>query len=194
MIVDINLIEEKEKRNLTPWLIVGVTLLIALILLFFFWFESRQISSEQKLTQEQIKEIREEQAVTEGNHITESEGKVKELREARNSVEDTLFPTIPILERMIVLLPERGYIENYSYQVNQTIEIEVRFDSLQKTATYTDALLAEEFIEDVELRDVFTESPEEGLNQFEFRPRYLASFSVVVNRQYSPEEEGDKDD
>jgi len=181
MIVEINLLEEKEKRNIVPFIIafVGIFLLIATFVAI--GLQKQSVESKQEEIQNNIDRVRQEQSEYQAILRDETQEDRRQLQQAVEKVEGSIFPSVSLLERMIALLPERGYFERYIYTKDNNLQLIVRFDSLQEVAAYTNTLLEEKGIENVELSNITTEQINEQYDPLEYRPRYIANYQVDID-------------
>ncbi|MCP3030460.1 hypothetical protein LF817_03815 [Halobacillus sp. A1] len=179
MMVDINLLEEKEKKNRTPLFIIIAAMSAALIMFVIFMLSSQQLTKERDLNTERIEQLHQAQEKMQLTMTGEKAEAEDKLQEAHDGIMDSAVPTVPALEKMIGLLPERGYIENYIL-MDRSVEVQVRFDSFQQAAAYTDALLYDPLFENVELVDILSSETEADLDSFEYRTGYSASYSLNI--------------
>ncbi|RDY66068.1 hypothetical protein DXT76_21280, partial [Halobacillus trueperi] len=60
------------------------------------------------------------------------------------------------------------------------ITVNVRFDTIQEAAKYTNTLLQKSFISDVELAGVDTDVVDDTEDLYDYQPRYIASYYIVL--------------
>ncbi|MCA0969930.1 hypothetical protein LCM20_04965 [Halobacillus litoralis] len=188
MVIDINLLEEKEQSNRLPVLIIGAGVILLCLVLAVFYWQKRDLTQEQQLLNEEIQSIQAEQAEFQQTAVDAEQEQRQQLAEAVDRMENRVFPTVALVEKMIALLPERGYFQSYSFEDSGVMDIQVRFDSLQEVAAYTNTLSERNYIGTVEVGNILTEEVDESLNQFEYRPRYIANYTVMVQKQAFREE------
>lgn len=178
--ININLLEEKETSHRLPGWILSIGAGISLLIGLGFWIISIQISSQITEVEKVLQDTKEKQTTFQVNSADEVFSKREELTEAVDSVEKWIFPARSLVEQLISLLPERGFIESYTYTSPGQVNVTVRFDSLQEVASYTDALERAPYISEINVDSIVTRQMEENLNRFEYRPRYIASFIIKV--------------
>ncbi|QHE53140.1 PilN domain-containing protein [Pontibacillus sp. HMF3514] len=188
MIVEINLLEEKEKRNIVPFMIAFVGIFLLLATMIAIGLQKQAIEAKQEDFQREIQSIQKEQEGYKNILRDETQADRRQLQQAVDQVEESIFPSVSLLERMISLLPERGYFERYIYTKDNNLQLIVRFDSLQEVAAYTNTLLQEEAISNVELSNITTEQISEQYDPLEYRPRYIANYEVDIDEAQWKEE------
>jgi type IV pilus assembly protein PilN len=196
MLVEINLLPEKEKRNklLLIILIVVSIAFIAAMIVGYLVYESKSqtvenIEKEIEFTIA-LREIEEQRLVAEENieDFNELMAKVDWISSQRISL-------VFLLEHLVSLLPERGYFMNYQYTDQGTVSINVQFDTPREAASYLHQLNESPFITKAALQNLTTDelTDEETSDRFRFLPRYRANYTVEINRE-SVKQEGKNED
>ncbi len=183
MIVEINLLEEKEKRNIVPFMIAVTAIFLLLATIIAIGLQKQSLEAKKENIQQEIQSVQKEQAEYQAILQDETQSDRQQLQQAVEQVEGSIFPSVSLLERMTSLLPERGYFERYIYTKNNDLQLVVRFDSLQEVAAYTNTLLQEESIQNVELSNITTEQINEQYDPLEYRPRYIANYEVDIDEK-----------
>lgn len=179
MVVEINLLEQKEKRNILPYLVVAFFALLLLVLSIVFNAQKSNLVEESSRLDEQISQVKVEQesfATTSGGEGTERE----QLNNSLEQLKGTVVPVIPVVEGLVSLLPERGFFESFALTGTSEITVNVRFDTIQEAAKYTNTLLQKSFISDVELAGVDTDVVDDTEDLYDYQPRYIASYYIVL--------------
>ncbi|MCC5801393.1 pilus assembly protein PilN [Rossellomorea vietnamensis] len=187
MLVDINLLPQNEKRS-RQWLYVvaGVISLgiLALILLFILAGNlgkdvdalTAQLQSEKQLRAEK------EQSISE----FESSDSWVQLESAVSWVEDYPIATVPVLDHLVELLPERGFLKDFTYAEDGSIQLSIQFDTSSEAAYYLTHLKESKYIQDAKLSSLATESVMENeqaaVNTEPVLPRYVGQYEVILNR------------
>ncbi|REJ10731.1 hypothetical protein [Halobacillus trueperi] len=177
--VEINLLEQKEKRNILPYLVVAFFALLLLVLSIVFNAQKSNLVEESSRLDEQISQVQVEQesfATTSGEEGTERE----QLKNSLEQLRGTVVPTIPVVEGLVSLLPDRGFFESFALTGTSEITVNVRFDTIQEAAKYTNTLLQQSFISDVELAGVDTDVVDDTEDLYDYQPRYIASYYIVL--------------
>ncbi|OIJ10274.1 hypothetical protein BKP35_14345 [Anaerobacillus arseniciselenatis] len=191
MLVEINLLTEKRKKDVTYYLIVAIIISILLIGVASLKFvhdsvqnDIEQIDAERQTVTEQIatlQQMLDEQPISHYEYL-------KELVER---TETSVIPSSELLRELVYLLPEYGYFNNFDFNHPDTVSFQVYFDQISSVAAYHFALNESPLISSVSLYSVNTETielVEEREN--DFLPRYVANFELVVDRSaFSVKEE-----
>ncbi|MCD5323731.1 MULTISPECIES: hypothetical protein [Pontibacillus] len=192
MKVEINLLEQKEKQNVVPYLL-GLVALLALLLIWLLLYMDKQAAlDEVEDVNSQIQQVRVQQQEYQEALKDEVQTNRRELKRSVEALESNLFPAVSLLERMVSLLPERGFFERYVYVRPQSLLLYVRFDDFQDVAAYTNRLIDEDYVSDVSVQQITSNVLEEDLDPTQYRPRYVAEYEVTLDKDLW--EEGDRED
>lgn len=195
MLVDINLLPKKEPKNVVFLLSAVIVAAIAVIAAAVFYVlvdrAERQIDSLEK----ELKQTRALQAVElQKLADLESAKEIDELNKATQWAKDYPLKMVPLLRNMTELLPERGFIMNFSYAEDGTVTVSVQFDTSEQAAYYLKRLSDAKFIADVQLKSLSAvnaneESDEQRTTEERVVPRYLAQYEMHVDKQALEEKE-----
>lgn len=195
MLVEINLLPEKEakKKSLLVLIIISIVILfIGGVTLFFLnrMYESKIASIEQQIkTTEELVAIEQQQMVS-----YESSDSVDQLQQTVDWASQYPVKTIPILNKLTELLPERGFIRTFNYEETGTVQFSVQFESSREAAYYLNNLHSSDWFETASLNSVNaethfydkqigqTEPDETKLKNEKYVPRYIADFEVTLNK------------
>ncbi|MEK6189841.1 MAG: PilN domain-containing protein [Carnobacterium alterfunditum] len=203
MLVDINLLPQKEhERPVLLFAILGILLATMFIWTTFFLMAQSQKSKQIEADAQYV------QVVTESNVIqSQLEAAVglsdeQQLKATVDWAESYQFDTIPLLADLSARLPERGFLESFSYTKPNLATITVQFDAARQAAYYLAQLKASDLIQSVQLDSTefkeleiientgAIENPEKPVEV----PRYVATYSVAyVDARIPTEEELDAD-
>lgn len=178
MVVEINLLEQKEKRNVLPYLIGAFFMLFIIILTITFSLQKAQLNQQVETLDGQIERLQLEQESYSGP--VEGAGTDREhLRNSLDQLKGTIVPVIPIVQGLVELLPERGFFESFALTGKSEVTVNVRFDTIQEAAEYTNTLIQQPFVKEVELTGVESDEVDEE-NLYEYHPRYMASYYISL--------------
>lgn len=160
MLVEINLLPKKQRRNVKLiGILAGAILLILGAGITLFWQGNsyknelvaldNQIATTQQLVQIQQNKIVDDQA----------SNSVATLETAVIWASEDPLKTVPIIQQVTALLPKRGFIENISYAESGAVNLTVQFDTSKEAAYYLKTLLDSEWFEEVTLSSVSTSEP-----------------------------------
>lgn len=191
MLVEINLLPQKQRRSSTIirlFLILSIIMLISSLLTV--WQVQRYKSTINSLE----------------NNIANSEQLILDLQqnmdtastnsyvELSNAVEwSTNHPikSVPVLQHLTSLLPERGFLLNYAYSESGTISLTVQFDTKKEAAFYLKWLTDSAWIKEVKLSNLTssqTETPTGDNTNLQseennYLPRYTGNFEITLNSE-----------
>jgi Tfp pilus assembly protein PilN len=152
MLVEINLLPQREPRKFAFLLILSCLLaLMVLVGGFYFWqinSAKNDISSVDRQI-EMTKKIADKQNTNNTSAVDSSS--VSQLKNAINWAKDYPIQTIPVMNYLSSLLPERGFIQNFSYTEQGTISLTVQFDSSREVAYFLNSLDNSDWIKDASL-------------------------------------------
>lgn len=170
MLAEINLLPKKEQRNYT-FIIIGIILLVLLMgLSTFLYFKfidyKKEVASiEQQIATTQEIAVLEQQKANE----VEKNNSVQQLKDLVDWSEKYPIKTVPLLQHLTSLLPERGFFLSFDYVKEGTILMNVQFDTSREASSYLDELIASEWTNDAKLISLLTgtiivEEDEESAN------------------------------
>lgn len=197
MLVDINLLPQKE-RDRPAFLIAAISiLLIAIVIWAVLFFMARANAAEQADYLAQTEQISAEQAVLRAE-IDQSAG-LNEEQQLQATVDWAVnyqYDTIPLLNELVSILPERGFFNSFSYIEPNQATLTLQFDTTRQAAYYLTQLKASELIASVTLDSVANQAVETAVVEGEAipedaileNPRYLATYSIVFADERIPAE------
>lgn len=191
MLVDINLLPQKEKRSRVVIIVLLAGLLASLAGAGWTYFYQSILNQELSNVKQQLeltKNLRmvQEQKVNEAT----SSSSVQMLEEKVRWIEQIPTSTVAILNEVVGLLPERGFFLQYQYTVSGDIMISAQFDTVREVSAYLAELKEAPFVEGVQMANVATSPvtlPDhlQGDNESssKYMPRYIAQFTIKLNQQ-----------
>ena len=195
MLVEINLLPQKERKNKSLLLLAIISIIILLIGGFFaFWlngtYVNRLASIEGQIaTTEQLVAI-DQQKVT----SDVSSDSVSQLENMVEWAKQYPIKTVPVLNKLTEFLPERGFIQTFQYEETGMVLLSIQFESTREAAYYLNTLLQSDWIEDAKLNTINadtqffdkqigeSEVDETKLKNEKYVPRYIAEFEVTLNK------------
>ncbi|MDX8342011.1 pilus assembly protein PilN [Rossellomorea sp. YZS02] len=188
MLVDINLLPQSEKRS-RQWLYVvtGVILLGILAIIVLFVLSGNIGKDVDALTTElqETKQLRaeKEQSISD----FESSDAWVQLESAVGWAETYPIDTVPVLDHLVELLPERGFMKEFTYAEDGSIQVSIQFDTSSEAAYYLTHLKESKYIVDAKLSSIATEAITENetiaVNTEPVLPRYIGQYEVMLNRE-----------
>ncbi|SEM33158.1 type IV pilus assembly protein PilN [Mesobacillus persicus] len=168
MLVEINLLPKKEKKNIKMIAILLTALFLIVVTGSYLLFQGKNYNREiatldnQISTTQQIAQL--EQAKVMDGQVSNS---VAVLESAVVWASEDRLKTVPIIEHVIALLPNRGFIQTISYSEIGSVDMTVQFDTSKEAAYYLKTLIDSEWFADVKLSSVSANQleSEESTNQ-----------------------------
>ena len=198
MLVDINLLPQKERDRPAVLIAAVAILLLAIIIWAVFAMMARAEANEQQALQTQAQGVMAEQAQIR-NELEARQGMNEEqqLQATVEWAESYQFDTIPLLEELVSLLPARGFFQTFSYTGLDQAQLVVQFDSSREAAYYLAQLKVSELLASATLDNVATEILEEEGEDGEIEtvtnaPRYLATYTLLFQDERIPVEGGEE--
>lgn len=182
MLVDINLLPDKEKERSTL-LIVALSILGAAILISFVLFLMAQNQEKQSVNlKQQLTTLEEQQAeVAASMQVSEFEMDKIALESTVAWAEAYEFDTVPLLAGLVRLLPERGFFDSFLFTGPNLATLVVQFNSANEAAYYLTRLQAADFLDDATFDsvDAVSDSAEDIEGETQKIPRYLAIYTLT---------------
>lgn len=178
--VEINLLEEKEKQNIVIYFIVLIGLIVMVSLVLYFVNTRESLAEEKATLNQQINELQNQQQFLQQASRNEKQAAREDLIKKADTVEAYIFPSVDLLKQLISLLPSRGYFITYSYEGDGKILMDVQFDSIQDIAQYTNELEHEAYINSLRVSMSTKEVPEDEMIE-DVLPIYLAKYELVID-------------
>lgn len=157
MLVDINLLPRKEYKNRTNLLLgIIITMFVFVSFLFVFLQLNKANAIEEDL-QNQLATIQAARmaAEQEGTLLNHSSS-VLQLEKTAEWADAYFVETVPILNHITELLPERGFVQSFSYTDTGVVSLQVQFDTNAEVAHYLALLNESSHFESVQLFSVST--------------------------------------
>ncbi|KYG58083.1 fimbrial assembly protein [Planococcus maritimus] len=197
MLVDINLLPQKERDRPAVLIAAVAILLLALLVWAVFAMMASAETDEQQALEAQAQGVIAEQEQIR-NELEERQGMNEEqqLQATVEWAESYQFDTIPLLEELVSLLPARGFFQTFSYTGLDQAQLIVQFDSSREAAYYLAQLKSSELLASATLdnvaTEIFDEATEEEVIVDPSEPRYLATYTLLFQDERIPIEGGEE--
>jgi type IV pilus assembly protein PilN len=185
MLVDINLLPHDERKQ-SSWLkaviaIAALGLILILTFVILGIYQGRAVDTlASQLSQEQKLRAQKEEKIAE----LESLDTWANLDAAVKWAEGYPMPMLPVLGEVVDALPDRGFLEEFTYTGAGALELGIQFDSSREAAYYLERISSTKLVSDVKLLGVETEALEEGEDaDAGVLPRYLARYALTLDRE-----------
>jgi type IV pilus assembly protein PilN len=191
MLVDINLLPKKERKNFTLFIILAVLSSVILLGTLYFLIYGNALKKDEKVLKEKILQVNEKLQQEQDKLITMQETtSLEELKNAVKWAETYPIKAVEVLKHLTSLLPERGFILQYSYNEKGIIHLSVQFDTSREAAQYLQWLTDSGWVDEVSITSLGLSTTSDlpanlinEMNTTEFIPRYIGEFDISLARE-----------
>ena len=190
MLVEINLLPKKERKTRGLLLIILASMFLSLIcVIFYFWQYQSNQSVLNALEQDyeavaQTIEMEQQRVVNQ-----EDSNSVNQLMEKVKWADQYPVKSVPLLKHLNGFLPERGFVESFSYTEDGAVKLEVRFDKAEEAAYYLKELSSTEVLTNAMVTSLEAAPEDEETGETEdsstvqpnYEPRYIGIFELTLN-------------
>jgi Tfp pilus assembly protein PilN len=155
MLVEINLLPEREPRKFALVLILSSMLAIIILVGGVYVWQGQSVKNEITSLDRQITMTK--KIANKENTNTETAATSSSINQLKNAIDwASNYPiqTIPVMRKLAALLPERGFIQNFGYTEAGTITLSVQFDSAREAAYFLNSLNDSNWIEEASLNSL----------------------------------------
>ena len=192
MLVDINLLGEKE-RDRPAFVVAAISLiLLGLVVGLVFYFLGKSYENDQQeLTIQSAEIVSQQTAIQSQMQTSASLDDAQRLQKTVEWAEMYQYDTLPLIRELTSLLPERGFFMNFTFTSPSGVAVDVQFDTAREAAFYLTQLKSSEMITAVTLSSLsyqplaeVTEEQADGTSiavepEEPVMPRYLASYAIT---------------
>ena|SRR5690606_9561203 len=157
MLVDINLLPRKEYKNRTNLLLGIIITMFVLVSFLFVFLQLNKANAIEEDLQNQLATIQAARMVAEQEgRLSNHSSSVLQLEKTAEWADAYFVETVPILNHITELLPERGFVQSFSYTDTGVVSLQVQFDTNAEVAHYLALLNESSHFESVQLFSVST--------------------------------------
>ncbi|WP_066365578.1 PilN domain-containing protein [Neobacillus fumarioli] len=152
MLVEINLLPEKEPKKVRLWLLASGFAALFLLFGVYFYIQAHSVQTSIESVEKQISIIKKLEA-TAGSQSANSADHTaaSQLKAAVDWAKNYPIQTIPVMNHLTALLPERGFIRSFTYSDSGDIKISVQFDTPNDAAYFLDNLNSAKWVKEAAL-------------------------------------------
>jgi type IV pilus assembly protein PilN len=179
MIGDVNFLPEKEPRNIAPWLLFIILIVLAIGVLLYGYIQyqdkKENISSiEAKITK--VKETRE------SLNVPSWIGEYHDLKNAVNWSESRKGDLNLLLTSLVEELPQNGYIEQFYLDDYNVLSLEIQLENHRDAAFYLQNLKDSSLVEKASLLSINTSNVTEEVERQDGElSTYQATYSLIID-------------
>ncbi|MCA1318750.1 PilN domain-containing protein [Bacillus tianshenii] len=198
-LVDINLLPRKQARDITTPLVYGIcgffVLFVVVLLVIFQHLVSEDVArAERGLENVQALRAAKEESI----RTPQNSSSAQRLENTVQWAEEYPVEMVPVMQELVRMLPDRGFVQSFSYAENGALNVTVQFDQSKDAAYYLYHLNGNGYFRNVNLSSVSTATVGEE-EDAEVLPRYIAQYSLEFDKaaikaeeQETPETEGEE--
>ncbi|WP_246940859.1 PilN domain-containing protein [Bacillus pinisoli] len=191
MLIDINLLPKKELKNFASVVLIIVPILLLFVLIGLFFVQKNEAQQQIEALQDSVHKQQQLKITYEQKlasfEISES---VDQLEQTIEWMDATSVKSVPILEHLTALLPQRGYISTYSYSDQDRMQLTIQFDTSIESAYYLKELKDSDYFSEAKIISLLTNPYLENTDQIVIKenvtnetyiPRYVAVYDLSLN-------------
>ncbi|MFJ5715532.1 PilN domain-containing protein [Neobacillus sp. NPDC093127] len=155
MLVEINLLPQKEPKKFAFIITLSSLLAVFLVIGGFYFWQTQSVKDELTSLDREIsttKKIAEKEQ--QNNETVISSGSISQLKSAIEWANDYPIQTVPVMQHLTSLLPERGFIQSFGYTESGAVTLTVQFDSAREAAYFLNSLNHSKWIEEASLNSL----------------------------------------
>ncbi|WML45550.1 hypothetical protein [Neobacillus sp. PS3-40] len=165
MLVEINLLPKKEPRRFGFIITIFLLFILVLLVAVFYYYQISTTKTNIETADKQITIVRKiAEAQSEKVNKSKSPDSVKQLKAGIVWANSYRIQTIPVMQHLTSLLPERGFIQSFKYVESGTVTLTVQFDTASEAAYYLNSLNHSKWIDAASLNSLNAESENSSLN------------------------------
>ncbi|MBP0725402.1 hypothetical protein J5Y03_09400 [Bacillus sp. RG28] len=194
MIVNVNLLPQREKRNVVMYiLLLTVFVCIFVTCLSFYMMkkneEQKKGSLEQQLAATQAALIQQKK----NQQLSENPSDEMKLQNEVNQLKESTVSTTTIIDQLTKLLPMYGVFQSLNYESGGTITLQVQFNDKRESIYYFARLQKQSWIEEVNISSIeaVEVSNIEQTSKVQEVSGYIANYQIQVNKEKVRKLEGD---
>ena len=193
MLVDINLLPEKERERST--LLIAALAILGVAILFWavLFLYSNQLTKKTLQLETQTAAIHmSQEGIREELAPTTTSSELQQLGKTVQWAESYRYETLPLLRELIALLPNRGFFISFDFSAPHEAQVTVQFDEKKDAAHYLTRMNASPFVTAATVESIVAVELDEEEGE-QILPRFEAVYQVnfVDERNSVAEIEGD---
>ena len=201
MLVDINLLPEKESKSRLPLYMIAGILCLSLIFVTVLIIETKSQDNLAASADSQTKQVNSlDMSLQQSLNQYESNDSVAQLQAAVKWASSNPVKTLPVIKKLIGFLPDRGFFQSFTLNEDHTINLSIQFDTETDAAYYLSRLSNSSWFPGAKLlslkaQDLTSETNSaSGMNSTQtgsqtstdpeakdVLPRYLAEYQITLD-------------
>ncbi|MBB6455060.1 type IV pilus assembly protein PilN [Salirhabdus euzebyi] len=180
MLVDINLLQNKERKNKAFLLLLGFLIVLVGATVFGTFYVTSQIKEDITQTESQIEKVQAERLELQELLQTAGISDFQKLEKTVSELKKYPINSDGLIRSTSKLLPENGYFQSFQYSGDQLV-LEVFVQDDMDAAYYLNHLAQQQWINAVKLLTVSTNNQQQ--QQEEQASPYIAQYDIMINKE-----------
>lgn len=163
MLVEINLLPQKERKSAAFIVIVSIVAALFVLATAIYLYEINSTKGTIASTEKEIEQTQVLVSDLQKQVGSSAAGNsVNQLKTAIDLAEKNRIETVPVMLQLTALLPERGFIQSFSYQESGAVSLTVQFDTTTEAAAYLNSLTNSSMVTSVSMTSLNPVSTNSG--------------------------------
>lgn len=198
MLVEINLLPKKEQRKSSQLAMAIVLLILLAAASSTIYLQGRNYETKMDAVDMQVESLQKLNAAQQEKLAGDQTGNSAiKLLTAVQWADQYPMETVQLLQNIIALLPERGFIKSFEYSNTNSVLITIQYDSSRDAAYYLSSLKQSEWVQEADLLNIVAEMMgNEGeqaeknasvISDEKILPRYNAAYNITFKSEFFKE-------
>lgn len=180
-LIDINLLPKRERVSKVFFYLTGAVTGLGLIGIIIAFVLTNLVDTENSAKQGQLAQLQANRTELESRlNGMNTSNSAEVLAKAVEWTETYPIQSMDVIDRITSELPNRGYIENFSFNDSGAVSINVQFDTRQDAVFFYSRLKEQTWIKEVKMPSITSKGNKEDSSATEV-PRYVAPFTITLD-------------
>lgn len=178
MLVDINLLPEKERERSTLLIAALAILSVAILFWAVLFLYSNHLTKKTAHLETQVASLHiSQEAIREELQPTTTSSELQQLEATVEWAQSYRYETLPLLQELIALLPNRGFFVSFEFSAPHTSQVTVQFDEKKDAAHYLTRMKSSPFVTVATIESIVAEQLDDEQGE-QILPRFEAVYQV----------------
>ncbi|MED4203182.1 PilN domain-containing protein [Neobacillus mesonae] len=157
MLVDINLLPQKEPKKFAFIITLSSLLVILLIVGSFYLWKINAVKDEIASVDRNISMMTKVvEKTNQAAQMNESANSINQLKTAIDWANEYPIQSVQVMRQLTALLPDRGFIQSFGYTEEGAITLTIQFDTAREAAYFLDNLNESKWVQEASLNSLTT--------------------------------------
>ncbi|MBD7983029.1 fimbrial assembly protein [Sporosarcina sp. Sa2YVA2] len=178
MLVDINLLPEKERERSTLLIAALAILSVAILFWAVLFLYSNHLTKKTVHLETQVASLHvSQEALREELQPTTTSSELQQLEATVEWAQSYRYETLPLLQELIALLPNRGFFVSFEFAAPHSAQVTVQFDEKKDAAHYLTRMKSSPFVTAATIESIVAEQLDDEQGE-QVLPRFEAVYQV----------------